>query len=184
MKSFFPTITNWRSYCIVAVAVITMCFFSFLEICFLIFALAIVIVLDYFRFFNEENTLQILKIQGIFLIDKGTGFCLSVWLAIFALKVSFPQIFGNLNFQVRYPKRSNSSSRWKVSLDSFIHRKEPRHLSKAFGLIWFVEWPWYITMNNMPLLTLTLFVKSLPIQSWNYRFIWNEVRTSLVHSSV
>ena len=55
-----------------------MCFFSFLEIRFLIFALAIVIVLDYFRFFKEENTLQILKIPGIFLIDKRTGFCLSV----------------------------------------------------------------------------------------------------------
>ena len=47
---------------------------------FLIIALAIayVIVLDYFRLFNEENSLQILKIQGICFIDKRTGFCLSV----------------------------------------------------------------------------------------------------------
>ena len=47
---------------------------------FLIIALAIayVIVLDYFRLFNELNSLQILKIQGICFIDKRTGFCLSV----------------------------------------------------------------------------------------------------------
>ena len=65
----------------------------------LLFALAIVVVLDYFRFFNKENSLPILKIQGIFLIDtERTGFCL-FGVAILTLKVSFPQIFGQFNFQ-------------------------------------------------------------------------------------